>query len=608
MGFFTATSPFDADVEKATDENNTVENWSQIMEICDSVGNSKQKAKECLKSIVKRLNAQDPHIVMQAITLLDACSSNCGKNFNLEIASRDFEAELKKLLSHPQQKLVDKTKILLKKWSEGDFKTDAQLNLIPSLYNKLKSEGHDFSGLTETPKHACPTGSSAVIHKEEQDLAKAIELSLKENKQNSSSSSHGSPASSKTTSLYPSVSSSLSTSGPPERRKVRALYDFEAAEDNELSFAAGDIIHILDDSDPNWWTGARGKMNGLFPASFVTADLSVEPEHMIKLEQGTKKSVQFAEEVEVKTLKREPEVIEVEIDESKIDRLLHLLHEADPQSDTSDPPELLDLEEQVTAMGPLIDAALEKVDRRHAQLTQLSSDLVDALNLYHQLMREPVATSTYNTLPKMPPHMSMYQYPNQPPHMYNGMPPPSPQQQHQSSFNPASGMPPGPYNTNMSGLPPNPNDYMGHHNMQSMTIPQQYHLPPPGSHQHPPPSGHHPSGLSQAHVAVHPSGHQVPVHPQGPLPGHQQQQQQTSLSNQNHPTNSHPQGMGQQIPHGPIPLTSQPQEQTSLSYQPQGFPPQGVQIPVQYVPLGTQGPQSINQQPQYAPPNGQHMM
>lgn len=39
------------------------------MEICDSVGNSKQKAKECLKSIVKRLNAQDPHIVMQAITV-----------------------------------------------------------------------------------------------------------------------------------------------------------------------------------------------------------------------------------------------------------------------------------------------------------------------------------------------------------------------------------------------------------------------------------------------------------------------------------------------------------------------------------------------------------
>ena len=72
---------------------------------------------------------------------------------------------------------------------------------------------------------------------------------------------------------------------------------------------------------------------------------------------------------------------------------------------------MLELEEQVTAMGPLIDAALEKVDRRHAQLTQLSSDLVDALNLYHTLMREPPPPTPSNyTLPKMSPHINPYQF------------------------------------------------------------------------------------------------------------------------------------------------------------------------------------------------------
>lgn len=70
-------------------------------------------------------------------------------------------------------------------------------------------------------------------------------------------------------------------------------------------------------------------------------------------------------------------------------------------------------------MGPLIDAALEKVDRQHAQLTQLSSDLVDALNLYHTLMREPTITTPYSTLSKMPPHMNVYPYPNQPPQVSN---------------------------------------------------------------------------------------------------------------------------------------------------------------------------------------------
>lgn len=48
-------------------------------------------------------------------------------------------------------------------------------------------------------------------------------------------------------------------------------------------------------------------------------------------------------------------------------------------------------------MGPLIDAELERVDRKHAQLTQLSTNLVDALSLYHSLMRDPV----YNTVDKM---------------------------------------------------------------------------------------------------------------------------------------------------------------------------------------------------------------
>ncbi|KAJ8975721.1 hypothetical protein NQ317_004185 [Molorchus minor] len=49
--------------------------------------------------------------------------------------------------------------------------------------------------------------------------------------------------------------------------------------------------------------------------------------------------------------------------------------------------------QEVYYMGPLIDAELEKVDRKHAQLTQLSADLVEALSLYHTLMREPQFTT-----------------------------------------------------------------------------------------------------------------------------------------------------------------------------------------------------------------------
>lgn len=477
MGIFSTSSPFDSDIEKATDEKNTSEEWGLIMDICDKIGNSQVHAKDCLRSIVKRLNHQDPHIVMQAITLLDACVSNCGKTFLLEVASREFETEFRKLVTRSQPKVAEKLRQLLKKWAEGDFKNDPQLNLIPSLYVRLKQEGVDFTANSETGK---PRQQAAVSRdpnvvasqEEEDDIAKAIELSLKETQHSPKVQS----------SLYPStnLSSSSASSASADARKVRALYDFEAAEDNELTFAAGEIIHVLDDSDPNWWKGYNHRGEGLFPANFVTADLSAEPEQF-KLDQP-RKSVQFSEAVQVKTVE-EPQ--DVEINEEKIDRLLHLLHEADPTENHNDTDELLNLEEQVNAMGPLIDQELEKVDRKHAQLTQLSSDLVEALNLYHTLMREPAAPQSYPTMPKQ----VNYGY----------------------------------------SLPPSVHLYNGAHAASSYGVPHHYSLPP----------GHDqfvmggPSGPSSMTLPPHlhqmrplPPGVGVPVPGTGPRPDDQQRLQQ----------------------------------------------------------------------------------
>lgn len=77
--------------------------------------------------------------------MLDACVNNCGKAFHLEIASRDFETEYRKLVTKSHPAVQHKLKELLKVWADGEFKTDPQLNLIPSLYAKLKSEGIDFT-------------------------------------------------------------------------------------------------------------------------------------------------------------------------------------------------------------------------------------------------------------------------------------------------------------------------------------------------------------------------------------------------------------------------------------------------------------------------------
>ncbi|XP_025830602.1 signal transducing adapter molecule 1 isoform X2 [Agrilus planipennis] len=476
--FFKATNSFETEVEKATSEKNTTELWDVILDICDKAGKSSDDAKACLRAIYKRLNNSDPHIQVQAVTLLDACVSNCGKVFHIEIASREFENEFTKLLKKCHPTVQQKLKESLKKWAEGEFKSDPQLNLVPSLYNKLKSSGTDFTVEMPTKKTIPLSKDPNVVQsaEEEEQIAKAIELSLKE----TSSSPRSTTSAATSSSLYPTANlasaalASSSTAPPKELRKVRALYDFEAAEDNELTFTAGEI----------------------------TAEKN-------------KKLVQFSDYVEVKNVDSEPQ--EVEINEEKIDRLLHLLHDADTTNPENDDEEMLRLEREANAMGPLIDSELEQVDRKHAQLTKLSTDLVDALSLYHSLMREPQFQPVNKMYNQFPPN-------SQPPTgMYhNGSLPPNTSMPPQFMIGQPVNIPPGQQDTHMGqvSLPPQQQSMMG---------------PPPGMMLPPhfiygesrggpmPQFGHMNPGLPPGQTA----GPNSNVFTGGVPPQQQQQQQQT---------------------------------------------------------------------------------
>lgn len=332
--------------------------------------------------------------------------------------------------------VVEKMKEYIKRWSEQEFKDNPQLSLIPSLYNRLKKEGIKFKA-TEQPKRKIELSNDPNVvssNQEEEDIAKAIELSLKETKSPKNYSK------SKSNSLYPSISNgnasnSFSVQSEPSKDtyKVRALYDFEAAEDNEITFKAGEILLVLDDSDSNWWKGTNHRGEGLFPANFVTKNLEQEIE---STKPAEKKTVQFNEEVRVKHLNTE---VVTEVDDAKIDRLLFLLHEADPTGERPDSDELLQLEEQCLKMGPLIDQELEIVDKTHASLSAVNSQLVEALNIYCNLMKETSAYSTMQSPYAQPLHqpqqISSSNYNpalNQLPHLAYGQP------QMQSPYVPAS--------------------------------------------------------------------------------------------------------------------------------------------------------------------------
>jgi len=52
--------------------------------------------------------------------------------------------------------------------------------------------------------------------------------------------------------------------------QARALYDYEAQQEGDLEFHEGDIINLIDTSDPSgWWVGELNGVQGNFPSNFV---------------------------------------------------------------------------------------------------------------------------------------------------------------------------------------------------------------------------------------------------------------------------------------------------------------------------------------------------
>ncbi|KAM9455566.1 uncharacterized protein Hap1MRO34_019269 isoform 3-T4 [Clarias gariepinus] len=63
---------------------------------------------------------------------------------------------------------------------------------------------------------------------------------------------------------------SAGVQGNHKAYKARALYDYQAADDTEISFDPGDIITILEISDEGWWHGyGPDEHYGMFPANYV---------------------------------------------------------------------------------------------------------------------------------------------------------------------------------------------------------------------------------------------------------------------------------------------------------------------------------------------------
>lgn len=63
----------------------------------------------------------------------------------------------------------------------------------------------------------------------------------------------------------------------PIVKVVTAIYDYNASESNEISFAAGDVIDVHETEEADWWVGTvrHTKATGLFP-SLMTQEIALD--------------------------------------------------------------------------------------------------------------------------------------------------------------------------------------------------------------------------------------------------------------------------------------------------------------------------------------------
>ncbi|TRM59982.1 SH3 domain-containing protein [Schizophyllum amplum] len=55
----------------------------------------------------------------------------------------------------------------------------------------------------------------------------------------------------------------------PVQARAKWAYNENGSEPDDLSFSAGDVIDIVEETNPDWWTGKVNGKQALFPSSYV---------------------------------------------------------------------------------------------------------------------------------------------------------------------------------------------------------------------------------------------------------------------------------------------------------------------------------------------------
>lgn len=370
--FRTQLNAFDEIVAKATDENLTSENWEYIMDVCDKVTGDENGAKDAVLSLIKRLAHRNANVQLYTLELANSLSQNCGLKLHRELASRAFTDALLRLAADRSTNQQVKAKIIerMQEWVEM-FK-DPDLGIMRDQYEVLKSRNPHLQPPSAPSKSRL---TDLDRQKEEEELQIALRLSIQQEKPvdlkkpvaiESLSQSDQVKDNSATTIPVASGTTAATVS------RVRALYDFQATDPDELNFSKGDIIAVLESVYKDWWKGLLKGRTGIFPLNYVEKLADPTPEE----------------------LRREAQVeAEVFAEIKNVEKLLTLLSTASPDMNVQDNEEIGKLYYSTLAMRPKLIELIGKYSQKKDEFTQLNERFIKSCRDYESLLDASVAQS-----------------------------------------------------------------------------------------------------------------------------------------------------------------------------------------------------------------------
>ncbi|XP_045212780.2 hepatocyte growth factor-regulated tyrosine kinase substrate-like [Mercenaria mercenaria] len=146
---FGSRSTFDKLLEKATSQLLLEPDWDSILQISDCIRQGDVQPKGAVNSIRRKIGAENPHVSLYALQVLESCMKNCGSLVHDEVATKEFMEFLKNLVNTRGDPVKGKILELVQVWGHA-FRNDSKYKVVQDTFNLLKLEGHSFPQLKES--------------------------------------------------------------------------------------------------------------------------------------------------------------------------------------------------------------------------------------------------------------------------------------------------------------------------------------------------------------------------------------------------------------------------------------------------------------------------